>query len=499
MPMAAAIVVMLSSLPFWLLGHSPSKYDSCCAELKTTSIRGRVAFPGSAQYDDSVRSYTSVNAQLHPTCILQPLSTEDISIAIKSLTASNCPIAVRSGGHASSIGASNISPGVTIDLSLLNRTTYNPLTTTASIQTGARWSSVYETLQHHNVMVPGGRSASVGVGGYLLGGGISFHASRVGLSCDSIQRYEIVLASGEIIHVTRRSHPDLFKALKGGSNNFGIVSTFEMSTFPEQDIWGGFVVSDLSALPQYTSATTRFTNSIPNNPNAALASFLIYNSTMGQSFILSSLAYTESVGVGRPAAFEDFYPFSNIMDTLGRTNMLNLTTANELPAGYRNAWQTSTHLNREDIIQQAANIQSEKIALAKSSTKGKDFSLFIIIQPWVPQFWKDSAAHGGNVLGLERFSGNMLNIAWLWSWDDEADDTLFYSLAESARKELDDYSKVIGANNEYIYINYAGGGQNPLRGYGAENLEFLRRVSKKYDPDGVFQRLVRGGFKLWEA
>jgi FAD/FMN-containing dehydrogenase len=91
------------------------------------------------------------------------------------------------------------------------------------------------------------------------------------------------------------------------------------------------------------------------------------------------------------------------------------------------------------------------------------------------------------------------DIAWDYSWDNSADDELLYELAQSAREQLDEYARSTGAYNEYIYLNYAGRTQDPLRGYGLENLEFLRRVSEKFDPDGVFQRLVRGGFKIDRA
>ncbi|KAL5335968.1 hypothetical protein BJX70DRAFT_401024 [Aspergillus crustosus] len=93
----------------------------------------------------------------------------------------------------------------------------------------------------------------------------------------------------------------------------------------------------------------------------------------------------------------------------------------------------------------------------------------------------------------------MLNVAWDYSWDDPADDNLFYSLAASARNTLDSYAKLSGNYIEYIYLNYADRTQNPLAGYGADNLDFLRSVAAKYDPQGVFQRLVPGGFKVSRA
>lgn len=86
-----------------------------------------------------------------------------------------------------------------------------------------------------------------------------------------------------------------------------------------------------------------------------------------------------------------------------------------------------------------------------------------------------------------------------YSWDNKADDGLFRRLATTALEQLNEYAKSIGADNEYIYLNYADKTQNPLRGYGEENMEFMRQVAQKYDPTGVFQHQVPGGFKLSAA
>lgn len=44
-------------------------------------------------------------------------------------------------------GANNIESGITLDLGLMNETTYDPETTTASIQPGPRWAEVYAYLE----------------------------------------------------------------------------------------------------------------------------------------------------------------------------------------------------------------------------------------------------------------------------------------------------------------------------------------------------------------
>jgi FAD/FMN-containing dehydrogenase len=54
----------------------------------------------------------------------------------------------------------------------------------------------------------------------------------------------------------------------------------------------------------------------------------------------------------------------------------------------------------------------------------------------------------------------------------------------------------MGLHHRYIYQNYANVSQDVLAGYGEENRERLRRVQRKYDPEGMFSRLQPGYFKV---
>jgi len=54
-----------------------------------------------------------------------------------------------------------------------------------------------------------------------------------------------------------------------------------------------------------------------------------------------------------------------------------------------------------------------------------------------------------------------------------------------------------GSASEFLYLNYADQGQGVIAGYGEGNRMELRRVSRVYDPEGVFQKAVVGGFKLF--
>ena len=58
-------------------------------------------------------------------------------------------------------------------------------------------------------------------------------------------------------------------------------------------------------------------------------------------------------------------------------------------------------------------------------------------------------------------------------------------------------SEIEGDGNlDWEYINYADASQNPLRSYGGDNVRQLKEVARKYDPQEIFQKLCRGGFKI---
>ena len=120
-----------------------------------------VPYPGDQQYENRTASYWSVSAQLIPYCLVQPLSTGDVSKAVKTLVGDaackDTKFTIRSGGHTTWAGSNNIDDGVTIDLGFMNITTLNSDTHIASIQPGSGWGQVYETLDPLGFTVASGR------------------------------------------------------------------------------------------------------------------------------------------------------------------------------------------------------------------------------------------------------------------------------------------------------------------------------------------------------
>ena len=248
--------------------------------LVNAGLQAQVLLPADNDYAVRQNSYWSNSAKIKPACIVRPRSVDEVSLTVKTLVAAGEKFAVRSGGHTQYAGSNNIEAGVTIDLGLLGSTRYNETDETVDIGPGGRWREVYAELHKHGRVVAGGREGNVGVAGLILGGGNTFLTARRGFACDNVVAYEVVLADGRVITADTNSHDDLFRALKGGSNNFGIVTNFKMNAIKCDKVWGGLAFFPKQITPDAIQALVEFTDNMSEDVDSNLLCFFTY---MGMS------------------------------------------------------------------------------------------------------------------------------------------------------------------------------------------------------------------------
>ena len=123
-----------------------------------------------------------------------------------------------------------------------------------------------------------------------------------------MQNFQVVVAGGRIVNANIEENLDLFWALKGGANNFGVVTRLDMVTFPLQEIWSGGLGFDISKKEEVLGAFWKFqTESIvKDNGTEILLGFGIHGD---QTFIRGE-AFADSSGYGNesyPDAFKPFY------------------------------------------------------------------------------------------------------------------------------------------------------------------------------------------------
>ncbi|KAF5009450.1 hypothetical protein FDECE_4333 [Fusarium decemcellulare] len=467
--------------------------EDCCSILEARGLKN-VFYPSSDGYQTRTKSYFSVSSQLSPYCIVQPESAKDVSLIVTSLTeTSTCNFAIRSGGH-TVWPANNIDNGVTIDLGLMNKTTLVTDTKVAQIGAGSRWREVYETLEPYGVTAAGGRTSTVGVAGFLTGGGNTFYTGRRGFGCDQVVNFEVVLADGHIVNANADENPDLWKALKGGSTNFGIVTRFDVQAFDAPHLWGGLVTYSTNTTDAHIEAYKDWTDNIENYQDGSTIPFWSYTPQEGKIGI--TVSYADTTGAVAQPAFDKFLDIPYLTSSLRKDSHRNLTVELELTSGYRNTWFAITLKNDVALYKKALDLHKQFVADWKAQSPDGDFICHAIFQAIPTIMSKHSLERGGNVLGLDRNKENAVMFQVQLMMNGEEQEKVGRERMVKFRNAIKQYSIEQGGAVEWEYLNYADYTQDPLASYGAENVEFIRKVAEKYDPTGVFQTRLPAGFKI---
>ncbi|KAF5025655.1 hypothetical protein F66182_2261 [Fusarium sp. NRRL 66182] len=490
-------------------GYTASTGFKACDALLNSGLAEIVVFPEDVAYTESTSLYYAAsNRKLQPNCIVQPRSTYDVSRVVKTLSrvsaAGNWDIAIRSGGH-SDYDNNAVGRGVTIDLSYLRDikliengkaqwTGTSQLTrSVAQIRPAARWGDVFSYLEKYGLSVTGGRSGHVGVGGLLLSGGASYHIQQFGISADNVINYEVVLADGSVVNANVWTNRDLFKALKGGGSNLGIVTRFDMRTFtiPSQ-VYGGMMFTSWADSDKVIDQFVDYTSGITykGHPDHE---FIIYRDDFGRRSVMVLAVSTDG-----NTDSDNLAPFKNM--TLTRNTMSNQSmsrmAASIADAGGSDYLAFSLVLqSRKDVMEKARDI-FERLT-DEIAAENIPASVNFVFQP----FPKLLAAinPGGNLFGLQNsLPANSIlfeSRITLGADDGEYKGVLSSKLGR-ANQELEAYSISLGGHSSYIYMNYASPEQDVIGSYGRDNVYFLKQTAAKYDPYGFFQHRVPGGWKV---
>ncbi|KAH7041602.1 uncharacterized protein B0I36DRAFT_392705 [Microdochium trichocladiopsis] len=463
-----------------------------CNSLKLVGLGSRLLFPNSTAYTEREDSFFSLNERLQPTCIFQPVDAAEVSLGLTTLLeVPACQIAVRSGGHHHAAGSNNIHDGVTIDLVKLNSVSYDESTQTTKVGPGAQWGDVYRYLDPMGLAVAGGRDATVGVGGLIIGGGNSFYSARRGMVCDGVVRFEVVLGSGEIVVADTNTNADLWVALKGGQNNFGIVTSFELDTFETGLLWGGTVYYSLDKRQTLIGAFSDFADKVDENTASSSILFWSWQPSVQSTLIGTSFVNVDNVVYDEP--HEEFYAIQNLTSSMRSTNITDLTELTDRSLPYSCVEFTFSFKNDPRVMNKVIDLHDAVVATFEQQSK--DFISVAMFQPLAQSYAQQGTARGGNVLGLDQFQETrILSIIWLQVKPELV--ATARELVQGWYDEIQAFAKSVGKDSDWIYLNYAYGSQDPIAGYGKANVDKIRAAAAKYDPAGVFQTRVPGGFKV---
>ncbi|MER6670575.1 FAD-binding oxidoreductase, partial [Amycolatopsis japonica] len=206
----------------------------------TTMLRS-----GDPDYDNELAGFQTAVPR-RPEVIVPAASAADVVEAVRHAAEHDLPIAVHSTGHGVGVPFEG---GVLVTTHRMTGIRIED--GVARVDAGVRWGAVIEAAAKHGLAPLSGSFPGVGVVGYTLGGGFSLLGRKYGLAADQVTAIEVVTADGELRRATPDTESDLFWALRGGRDNFGIVTALEFRLVPVTRLYGGslqFGTESLSAV-----------------------------------------------------------------------------------------------------------------------------------------------------------------------------------------------------------------------------------------------------------
>ncbi|KAJ2932439.1 hypothetical protein H1R20_g4675, partial [Candolleomyces eurysporus] len=342
-------------------------------------------------------------------------------------------------------------------------------------------------------------------------------AGAHGFSVDTLLEADVVLVNGDLITASATNqYNDLFRALKGGANRFGIVTRYEVravhvGTKADKNFIGGTIFYDNSTSEALLKATAKFINNV-NDPRASLLSVFsvsFANNTLFPinfaTFVYNTSSPSENLP---PGLYDDFLNLPNLGSSVGRSSYVDVV--NSLGTGTEGSGQGqlfgasafssgegSGYARYEDSYrkfgQYVEAVRAKPDATGPPSSDddptkdGVEFAIlaFTSVQKSQVQVGRD---RGGNVMdpplrnyGLVQFHNQMPpNI-----------DTVSRRV-QNARREF--LRQIPPSPGIPLYVGESDKEQNVLATYG--RYQELRRTYRKYDPTRFNVRYTDGPIGL---
>ncbi|KAJ7349828.1 FAD-binding domain-containing protein [Mycena albidolilacea] len=476
--------------------------DACTTISTSISADANVYRANSTEYTLAIEHWLLSSIE-EPQCVVEPSNAADIGAILKTVSATRTPFAVKGGGHTSNNGFSSTT-GVHISLAQFNYTKLDTEAQTVAVGAGTKWISVYTALNGTGFNVVGGRNPAVGVGGFTLGGGYSWKTNAHGLAIDNLLKVNIVLPNGTATTASATQNADLFFALKGGFNNFGIVTEFRFRAVPQDLVWGGHLSYDAAHTAAVNAAIVAFEQT-NTDPRAALVGGITALPT-GPNGTFSAPTQAVQLFYDGPVLpkgmFADFFAIPTVSNNwAGPITFLAWSGTDGGVSGLRgvfHAFSTLPHTPEflQDVVDEVSAFSAE---LGPKSA----VYLSVAIEPFMAgSLNRTSSATSDSSAYPPVRNPVLLPSNIFFGYLDAAQDTTFHAAIAQIQANIVAKAAARGliypeAQGGSIYSNYALAGEDGahvLDFYGAEHLREMRRVREEVDPRGVMR--LAGGWKV---
>jgi FAD/FMN-containing dehydrogenase len=254
--------------PFDQEGDKAANLDPSAIDALAKRVMGLVLAPGDDLYD-AERAGNQTARWHRPDLVVAAVGPADVQAAVAFASSHGLPVAVQGTGHA--LAAVAAVGGVLINTSRMKGIRLNAEARTAWVGAGMAWNQVIHEAAPAGLAPLSGSAPGVGVVSYTLGGGLGLLSRRYGYAADHVRSIDVVTADGRLRYVAETSDPDLFWALRGGRDNFGVVTGIEIDLVPITTLYGGGLFFAAESATEVFETYVRWTATVPDEMTSSIA------------------------------------------------------------------------------------------------------------------------------------------------------------------------------------------------------------------------------------
>ncbi|KAK0611390.1 hypothetical protein B0T14DRAFT_540508 [Immersiella caudata] len=443
--------------------------------------------PASTGWDQTRSSSPRIKPQFIAS--VEVATEKDVQETVKYANRRNLHFLTVSGGHGWASTLTKFNGGIRINMRKLNTAETRPDGKIATVGGGMMQHEITKSLyaQGKKLAVTG-LCGCVSVIGPLLGGGHSVAQGSYGFAADNLVSARVVLANSSVVVASATENADLFWALRGAGQNFGIVTSFDIKVHDASENWVMTVVTFTQDKLEAFFETWNELESEHKHTGMLVLSGLFFRNP--------------ELDPGHPAInLQILSPASNPLTPVYASAFLSLspifhTTVDNIE--YSNLYEAlGTHA--ESIMCRKDNNLSgfptsfsswdpaamrAGFEIFSELTSDAKFAYSAYILESYGRDGVEAVPEGENAVALLERKLHILASPLLW-WEGGDEEVRRVAVGYGER-----IREATRANN-HAYLNYAVGGEALVDVYGGEErLERLRGLKRAWDPDNKFRFYV---------
>lgn len=434
-------------------------------EQLNRNLRGSLLFPDTENYEQARKVWNGM-IDRKPDAIARCRNEADVQLAVKFARDRQLELSVKGGGH-HVVGYAVCEGGLMVDLSLMNEIQVDPENETAHVGPGATVRDLDQATEPFGLMTTGAPVSMVGIAGYTLGGGLGWTSRLHGLACDNLLSAEVVSADGDIVHASEEEHSDLFWGIRGGSGNFGIITSFEFRLHKlGPDVLAGPVLYPMGDVPDILKF---WRDHMEQAPDELQCMPVIFQGPDGDTLFCLYALYAGDPDKGEKVLAPIREMGNPLADQIAVTRYAGLLSdLDEMyRSGHRNYYRSAFY---DTLPDEAIDLFAQHIAPVPTPFSSA------FLEPM-------GGAIARKDLNATAFPHRKRNfcITAVPKWEGKEQDQQMEAWADNVFESLDPYAE------KGVYVNYLADTEEEAvkKAYGS-NWERLRKLKQKWDPGNLF-------------